>query len=221
VYRHVRSPACRARERVGNVYDASMHRALLDVERSAVVVIDLQGKLVDMVYRPERVIAATTRLMTLAGIFGRPVVLTEQYPEGLGPTHPDVRATFDGLDVPKRHVTKVAFGCCGEPTFAQALDDVLPRVPVRERQIVVAGIEAHVCVLQTVVELLHAGSEVHVCWECVSGRGEEYYRHALERMRQAGACITNHESVGFEWARTKAHAAFRAMSGLFREGQIV
>jgi nicotinamidase-related amidase len=198
-----------------------MHPALLDVERSAVVVIDLQGKLVDMVYRSDRVIAATRRLMTLAGIFRRPVVLTEQYPEGLGPTHPDVRAVFDGLAVPKRHVTKVAFGCCGELSFAQALDDVLPLVPAGERQIVVAGIEAHVCVMQPVLELLRAGSEVHVCWECVSGRGEEYYRHALERMRQAGATITNHESVGFEWARSKDHAAFRAMNRLFREGQIV
>lgn len=194
---------------------------LLDVDRSAVVVIDLQGKLMDVIHRPDRVIAATNRLMKLAGIFGRPVVLTEQYPEGLGPTHPEIRAVYDALEVPKRHVTKVAFGCCGEPKFARALDEVLPDVPSGRRQIVVAGIEAHVCVMQTVLELLRAGSQVHVCWECVSGRGEEYYRHALERMRQAGAWITNHESVGFEWARSKDHAAFRAMSRLFREGQIV
>jgi len=186
-----------------------------------VVVIDLQGKLVEMVYRPERVIAATNRLMKLAGIFGRPVVLTEQYPEGLGPTHPDVRAVFDALDVPKRYVKKVAFGCCGEPAFARAVGEVLPGVPPARRQIVVAGIEAHVCVMQTVLELLNAGSQVHVCWECVSGRGEEYYRHALDRMRQAGAWITNHEAVGFEWARSKDHASFKAMSKLFREGQIV
>lgn len=194
---------------------------LLDAGRSAVVVIDLQGKLVTMVYRPDRTIAATNRLMKIAGLFGRPVVLTEQYPEGLGPTHPEVRAVYDAVESAKRHVTKVAFGCCGEPAFAKALDEVLPGVPPERRQIVVAGIEAHVCVKQTVIELLRAGSEVHVCWECVSARGEEYYRHALEDLRQAGARITNHESVGFEWARSKDHASFRAMSKLFREGQIV
>ena len=85
----------------------------------------------------------------------------------------------------------------------------------------VCGIEAHVCILQTVVELLRASHQVHVCWECVSGRGEEYRRHALDRMRQAGAQITNHESVAFEWARDTGHAGFRKMNRLLRQGQPV
>jgi nicotinamidase-related amidase len=195
--------------------------ALLEAERSIVVVIDLQGKLMDMVAHRDRVLASTKRLMQLAEIFGRPVVLTEQYPEGLGVTHPDVRSVYDGLSVPKRYVKKVAFGCCGEPEFEKALDEVLPDVARERRQIVVAGIEAHVCVMQTVLELLRAGSQVHLCWECISGRGEEYRRHALDRMQQAGAVLTNHESVGFEWARSKDHSAFKAMNRLFREGQIV
>jgi hypothetical protein len=75
--------------------------------------------------------------------------------------------------------------------------------------------------MATVIELLRSGQQVHLCWECVSGRGEEYRRHALERMQQAGACITNHESVGFEWARDKDHSQFKAMNRLLRDGQIV
>lgn len=193
---------------------------LLESDRSLVTVIDLQGKLLPMTHRWELAVAATNRLMNLAAIFGRPVVLTEQYPEGLGPTHPDVRAVFDGLDTPKRTVSKVAFGCCGDDAFEAALSELLPGVPPTRRQIVVAGIETHVCVMQTVLELLRAGSEVHVCWECVTGRGEEYRRHALDRMQQAGAQITNHESVAFEWARSKDHEAFRAMNRLLREGQL-
>ncbi len=197
-----------------------MHTAeLLDAARSIVVVIDLQGKLMQMVHRPDLVIAGTSRLLRLAELFRRPVVLTEQYPEGLGPTHPEIREAYDALDTPKRLVTKTSFGCCGEPAFAAALDELLPRVPAPHRQIIVAGIEAHVCVMQTVLELLRAESQVHLCWECVSGRGEEYRDHALQRMRQAGAWITNHESVAFEWARDKDHDAFRAMSRLLREGQ--
>lgn len=196
------------------------HPGLLDVERSVVVVIDLQGKLMEMAWRSGLVLAATQRLMKLAAIFGRPVILTEQYPAGLGSTHPDVRAVFDEIETPKRYVEKVSFGCCGDPGFNRALEEVLPGIHVARRQIVVAGIEAHVCVMQTVVELLRVGCEVHVCWECVSGRGEEYRRHALERMQQAGAVITNHESVAFEWARTKDHDAFRAMNRLLREGQL-
>jgi nicotinamidase-related amidase len=193
---------------------------LLDANRSALVVIDLQGTLLEMTWRWERVVAATNRLMKLAAIFGRPVILTEQYPRGLGTTHPEVREVFDALETPKRFIEKVSFGCCGDAGFTGALDDVLPGVAVQDRQIAIAGIEAHVCVMQTVVELLRAGSAVHVCWECVSGRGEEYCQRALDRMQQAGAVITNHESVAFEWARTKDHDGFKAMNRLLREGQI-
>jgi nicotinamidase-related amidase len=192
---------------------------LLDSNRSAVVVIDLQGKLLEMTYRWELAVSATTRLLRLAEIFRRPVILTEQYPDGLGPTHPAIRAAYDALDTEKRYVDKTSFGCCGDAGFNQAVEDVFTDVPAGQRQFVIAGIEAHVCVMQTVVELLRTGSQVHVCWECVTGRGEEYRRHALERMQQAGARITNHESVAFEWARTKDHESFRAMNKVLREGQ--
>jgi nicotinamidase-related amidase len=86
--------------------------------------------------------------------------------------------------------------------------------------VVIAGIEAHVCVMQTVLGLLAEGTQVQVCWECVSGRGNEYRRHALERMQQAGAVLTNHESVAFEWARSKEHPIFAEMSRVLKEGQI-
>ncbi len=193
---------------------------LASAERCVLVVIDLQGKLMEMAWRSELVLAATGRLMKLAEIFEVPVLLTEQYPEGLGPTHPDIRAAFDALTVPKRELTKVSFGCCGDPGFEGALAALRPRVNPHDRQVIVAGIEAHVCVMQTVIELLRAGNQVHLCWECVSGRGEEYRRHALDRMQQAGAQITNHESVAFEWARSKDHDGFRAMNRLLREGQL-
>lgn len=193
---------------------------LLDVTRSIVLVIDLQGKLLPQVHRPRLVIDGTVRLLRLAGLFGVPVLLTEQYPRGLGPTHPEVRAAFDALGVPKRIVEKTSFGCGGDPSFEPALLALRPELPPERRQLVVAGIEAHVCVMQTVLPLLAQGVEVHVCWECVSGRGSEYRQWALERMQQAGAAIGNHESVGFEWARGKDHTCFREMNAIFREGQI-
>lgn len=192
---------------------------LLEPRRSLVLAVDLQGKLMEMVHRPRLVIEATRRLLELAEIFHVPVLLTEQYPDGIGPTHPEVRAAFDALSVPTGYLSKTAFGCCGDAGFESAMRRLRPDLEAGERQVVVAGIEAHVCVMQTVTELLRAGSTVHVCWDCVSARGEEYRRHALERMTQAGACLTNHESVGFEWARDKSHPGFRAMSRLFRQGQ--
>jgi len=193
---------------------------LLDVNRSIVVVIDLQGKLMDMIERPGLVIGATERLLKLAGLFEVPVVLTEQYPQGIGPTHAEIRSAYDALPTPKFLMEKTAFGCCGDPQFEALLQRARPGLAPRDRQIVIAGIEAHVCVMATVVELLRSGQQVHLCWECVSSRGEEYRRHALERMAAAGAVITNHESVAFEWARDKNHPRFKSVSNLFKEGQL-
>lgn len=193
---------------------------LLDPKRSVVLVIDLQGKLMDMVVRPRLVIEATKRLMRIADLFGVPVVMTEQYPKGIGPTHPEVRAVYDGLVTPKFFMEKTSFGCCGDGQFEGLLQRALPGIAPRDRQVVVAGIEAHVCVMQTVVALLGTGHQVHLCWECVSGRGEEYRRHALERMASAGTVLTNHESVAFEWARDKNHPGFKALSTLLKEGQL-
>jgi isochorismate hydrolase len=114
---------------------------------------------------------------------------------------------------------KTAFGCCGDVSFEGLLQQARPVLRPQQRQIVVAGIEAHVCVLQTVLELLVSSHEVHLCWDAVSGRGEEYRKHALDRMAAAGATITNHESVAFEWARDKNHPQFKALSALMKEGQ--
>ncbi len=192
---------------------------LLDIRRSVVLVIDLQGKLMEMIHRPALVIQATNRLLRFADLYQVPVLLTEQYPQGLGPTHPEVRAVYDQLRTEHIYLDKTAFGCCGDERFKETLQQLLPGVPAARRQVVVAGIEAHVCVMQTVIELLRAGSQVHLCWDCVSGRGEEYRRHALERMKQAGAVMTNHESVGFEWARDTSHPGFKAMSAILKQGQ--
>jgi len=192
---------------------------LLDPNRSTLVLIDFQGKLVHQVYRPALVLEATHRLMKLADLFAVPVLLTEQYPKGIGPTEAGLKEHFDALSCPTFFMAKTAFSCCGDPGFRALLERARPGVPAREQQIVVAGIEAHVCVMQTVLELRQEGREVHVCWDAVSGRGEEYRRHALERMAQAGATLTNHESVAFEWARDKDHPGFKAVSALLKEGQ--
>lgn len=192
---------------------------LLDAERSILVVIDLQGKLVDMVPRSAAILETARRLLRLADLFAVPVVLTEQYPKGIGATHPAIREVFDGLTTPRFLLEKTAFGCCGDAGFEALLARARPGLAPGRRQLVVAGIEAHVCVMQTVLELLRSGQQVQLCWDAVSGRGEEYRRHALDRMAQAGAVLTNHESVGFEWARDKNHPQFKALSALMKEGQ--
>jgi nicotinamidase-related amidase len=174
----------------------------------------------ELIEKPALVIAATKRLLQLADLFQVPVILTEQYPRGLGETHSEIRAAFDRLTAPKRIIDKTSFSCCGAPEFEKAIRQLRPGLEKSARQFVVAGIEAHVCVAQTALELLESESEVYLCWECVSSRGAEYRKHALERMVQAGAVISNHESVAFEWARDKNHPQFKAFSALFRQGQL-
>lgn len=192
---------------------------LLEASRSTLVVIDFQGKLVQMVHRPALALEATRRLIRLADLFSVPVVLTEQYPKGIGPTEASIREAYDALTTPTFFLEKTAFGCCGDAGFEGLLQQARPGLAPAKRQIVIAGMETHVCVMQTVLELLASGHEVHLCWDAVSGRGEEYRKHALDRMAAAGATITNHESVAFEWARDKNHPQFKALSALMKEGQ--
>ena len=192
---------------------------LLDAARSLLLVIDEQGKLMDAIDRPAATRVATKRLLRLAGLFDVPVLLTEQYPKGLGPTHPEVLAEFEALPGARRRLEKTSFGCCGDPGFFPAIDALRPSLSAGRVQFVVAGIEAHVCVMQTVLELLGSGHQVHVAWDAVSGRGAEYRARAFDRMAAAGASITNHESVGFEWARHKNDPRFRSLSDLLKGGQ--
>jgi hypothetical protein len=173
-----------------------------------------------MCQRWELCVAATLRLLRIAELFSVPVILTEQYPQGLGHTEASVRECFDELSCPTFYLDKTAFGCAGDPGFEALLREARPELEAAERQIVVAGIETHVCVMQTVLPLLEQGSSVHLCWEAVTGRGEEYREHALRRMELAGATMTNHESVGFEWARDKNHLCFKPLNQLLREGQL-
>ena len=196
----------------------------LDSERAVVLVIDMQGRLVDLMHRPRMIIDGTARLLRLAQMFDLPVIVTEQYPQGLGPTREELESVIEETDpegTRTHRVEKDSFGCCGERAFEEALAAARPGLEPAEQQLVVAGIEAHICVVQTVLDLISRGTDVHVCWDCTSSRGEEYRRHALERMGLAGAQITNHESVAFELARDKNHPQFKGVNRMLREGQIV
>ncbi len=197
--------------------------AALDAERAVVLVIDLQERLVGLLDRSDMVLDGVGRLLRLSEIFDLPVIVTEQYPQGLGPTSAQVESAVADTDPDgsrTRRVVKDSFGCCGEPAFEEALAAARPGLDDAQIQVVVAGIEAHICVVQTVLDLLARGMDVHVCWDSVSSRGAEYRRHGLERMQAAGAQITNHESVAFELARDRRHPRFREVNRLLREGQI-
>ena len=172
---------------------------LIDAKDSALLVVDVQGKLVPAIAGWQILLDQVVWLLRVARRLEILVLACEQYPQGLGPTHPAVAAELPaGCIASKLHFSAVAGACHGLG---------LPGGP---GQYVVCGMETHVCVLQTVMELLAVGKQVFVVEEAVGSRRESDKALALARMREAGARIVSREMVAFEWLR-------RADSNLFRE----
>ncbi len=176
---------------------------------SQLVVIDIQEKLGAAM--PEKVLARVMRnvnlLMTAADRLGIPVTVSEQYPKGLGPTDARIAAAIP----PSAHrFEKTCFSCAGADGFSAVIGDP------RRRQVILTGMEAHVCVLQTAMDLLAAGIQPFVVEDAVCSRKLENYQNALQRLNRAGAVIATAESVVFEWLRDARHTHFRALSAVVR-----
>lgn len=143
--------------------------------------------------------------MQLAKEMAVPVLISEQYPQGLGHTVKTLAWNVDKDNV----MTKVHFSCADDA-------DCLKKINEQERhQIVIIGIETHVCVLQTAVQLQYLGKQVYVVGDAVGSRDESDYRFGLERMRSAGVQIVSKEMVFFEWLRQAGTARFKALSKQF------
>ncbi|RMG56434.1 MAG: isochorismatase family protein [Gammaproteobacteria bacterium] len=177
-------------------------------EDSLLVSIDVQDRLVAAIpEKPRRqAVTASLRLVRVARMLEVPVVFTRQYPKGLGEIHPPLAE--HASDTP---VDKTCFSCCGEQDF---LEQVLGS---HRRQIILTGMETHICVLQTALELQREGLEVHVVEDAVCSRHKKHHKNALHRLRQAGIIVSNHESVLFEWLRDAGHERFREISAMLRE----
>ncbi len=176
---------------------------------SVLVVVDIQQRLGDAMPTKvlNRVILNTTLLARSAGLLQVPVLHTEQYPQGLGPTHAEVaRALPDGTG----RVEKTAFSCWGDAGFRDAL------AGSGRRQVILTGMEAHVCVLQTALDLAAAGLEVFVVEDAICSRRLENYQNAIDRMRQAALAVVSAESVVFEWMEASTHPHFKAIQSLLR-----
>ncbi len=179
----------------------------LDRARSVVLVIDIQSRLAPAMPQDAlaRVVKYTRALCGAAKELGLPVLATEQYPKGLGPVVPEVREVL-----PSPPLEKVHFSCGADPAFAAALEKT------GRRQVIVCGMETHVCVFQTVRDLVAHGYEVHVCADAVSSRMEEHRRVGLELCREAGAVVTTAETAIFDLLHRAATEEFKKVSPLVR-----
>jgi nicotinamidase-related amidase len=186
----------------------------MDATRASLLIIDVQEKLYPACQDPEQIMANCCFLVTCANRLGVPVVVTEQYPKGLGPT---AKPILDLVEKPGdvadggNVVAKVAFSAIPADGFIEKMEEN----PGRD-QVVVAGMETHVCVLQTVIELLERGREVYVVADAVTSRSMADKIVGLERMRDAGARIVTRESVMFEWLRVAGTPEFKELSALIK-----
>ena len=177
---------------------------LIDARHSTLLLVDIQGKLVPAIAGWQTLLDHVVWLIRVARRLEVPVLACEQYPQGLGPTHPAVAAELPaGCIAAKQHFSAVAGAC-------HALDQAGGAA-----QYVVCGMEAHVCVLQTVIELLAGDRQVFVVDEGVGSRRESDKALALARMREGGASIVSREMVAFEWLRRSDSTLFREISREF------
>jgi nicotinamidase-related amidase len=180
------------------------HTQRLTAKNGALLVVDLQDKLLASIADRERVVANVVHLIHGAKILGMPFWGTEQYPRGLGPTTASVAGLIS--DRPG----KLAFHCCAVP---QLLEQLYGR---NVRHVTVVGIEAHVCVAQTALELLDLGFRVQVAADAVGSRHKIDWEFALRRLERAGAVVSTTEAVLFEWTETADRPEFKAISDLIK-----
>jgi nicotinamidase-related amidase len=173
---------------------------------TALAVVDVQERLLPAIHEKERVVQNTLRLIGGAGVLQVPVFATEQYRKGLGPTVPEVAAAIPGF----APIEKLAFSACGAPEFVAALKEK------KVSDVVLCGIEAHVCVTQTCLDLLDAGFRVFAAADAISSRTPENCQLGLERMRTAGAAIVSTEMVLFELLEQAGTPAFKQILALVK-----
>ncbi len=175
-------------------------------EECAGLVIDIQEKLFPHMDQQEELLRKSLILIEGMQVLGVPIMITEQYPKGLGPTIQQVRRAIENC-LP---INKISFSCCDEPAYQEALQRL------GRDKVIICGIEAHVCVLQTVIDLVASGYDPVVVADCISSRSLEDKRWAMERMLSEGAIITTCESILFELTRVAGTDEFKAISRLVK-----
>lgn len=179
---------------------------LVSAANSTLLIVDVQERLAPVMDEPRRVIVGCATLMVAANRVGVPTLVSEQYVKGLGPTMVDLR----DLAPPENFLEKTAFSCAADAR-------ILARIEASgRRQVVIAGIEAHVCVLQTALGLKTAGFETFVVAEACSARRKESEAAAWRRLGNAGVGLLTLEMALFEWLGGKDHPAFKDIQRLIR-----
>jgi nicotinamidase-related amidase len=179
---------------------------MLDAKKCCLVLIDVQEKLLRVMQDPDGVVKHCGILIQIAKTLNIPILWCQQYPKALGLTVAPLAELLNGLSP----MDKLSFSCCGAPGFAGRLEALDVEAAV------LCGIESHVCVFQTAMDILHQGLKVHVIADAVSSRTEENKQIGLSRMAAGGAVMSSVEMFLFELLRTAEHPKFKELAALIR-----
>lgn len=178
-------------------------RRPLDPSQCALIVVDIQEKLLPPIFEKERLVGNSQLLIRLAGILKIPTLMTTQYSKGLGSTVPEIASLLPET----RAIDKLAFSCFGSDAFCS----LLKGLPGRRTTVLLCGMESHICVMQTALGALHEGYLVHAASDAVSSRSAWNWKIGLQRMAAAGAVISSTEMMIYELLRSSGSAAFKEM----------
>ena len=179
---------------------------MLTIDNTALIIIDVQEKLAKAMLNKDALFENLQKIIKGSQVLGIPILVTEQNPKGLGNTVPELSSLLS--DAPS--VSKFSFSCCGEEQFMQKFKEL------NRRQVLLAGIEAHVCVYQTAIDLRGMGYEVEVLADCVSSRTAENKARGLEKMKEAGTGLTSTEIALFELLRIAEGEKFKEISKIVK-----
>jgi nicotinamidase-related amidase len=172
---------------------------MLALENIVLIVIDFQGNLAHSMYEKHQLFENAQKAINGARVFEIPIIVTEQIPEKLGSTIPEIEHFLPDI----KYISKATFNCCDNKRFLHELESL------NRKQIVLSGIETHICIYQTAMGLLNMGYEVHIIADAVSSRTVRNRNIGLEKMKDGGANLTSTEIVLFELLKTAEHEKFR------------
>jgi hypothetical protein len=179
---------------------------LMSAENACLMIVDVQQRLLTAMDSPRAVLSGCSLMMKAAGVLDVPMVVTEQYPEGLGPTVEPLAE----LAPEDAFFSKIHFSSAGNVAIRGKIDQLKPD------QVVIGGIEAHVCVLQTAIGLTEAGYKCYVAADATSSRTGANHAAAMSRLREAGVEIVTSEMIVFEWLEKAGTSEFRDLSRLLK-----
>lgn len=179
---------------------------MLNTKNTALIIVDIQGKLANLMHEKEFLFKNAQNLIKGMQILNIPILLAEQNPKGLGATIPEVTTLLQDI----KPVSKMSFSCCQNEDFMKALD------ALQRKQIILIGIETHICVYQTAVDLIEKGYEVGVATDAVSSRTIANKEIGLQKIKDQGASLTSVETALFELLKTAEHGCFKEIAKIIK-----